>query len=147
MRAIFLISFLFVAFLFSGCKKGTPEITENLLEQYFELNILNNDFIVKYALDTSSNITSQYDGYIFRLFRNTLYDGPMTAVKDGVTYNGTWSSNSDYGKLVITLAHPTDPDIFRFLNRQWRFTRKAIPLMELAPWGSTDPKILHMERQ
>ncbi len=137
---------IFLLVAATGCKKGTPEIAENVLEQYFELNILNNDFIVKYALDTSNNITSQYQGYVFRLYRNTLYDGPMTATKDGITYNGTWSSNEDYGKLVIALTHP-DPTIFRFLNRQWRFTRKAIPLMELAPWGSTDPKVLHMERQ
>ncbi len=122
-------------------------MAENILEQYFELNILNNDFIVKYAMDTSNNLTAQYHGYIFRLYRNTLYDGPMTAVKDGITYNGTWASNEDYGKLVINLSHPTNPNVFRFLNRQWRFTRKALPLMELAPWGSTDPKVLHMERQ
>lgn len=133
-----------------GCKKGTPEIAENILEQYFELNILNNDFIVKYAR-TSNNtvITPQYLGYTFRLFRNTLHDGPMTAVKDGITYSGTWSSNNDYGNLIISLNHPTDPTVFTFLNRQWRFVRKAVPLMELAPWGASgsDSTALHMERQ
>lgn len=132
---------------FTSCKKGTPKITENLLEQYFELNILNNDFIVLLATDSAVDITHQYAGYRFRLHKNTLHDGPMTATKDGNTYHGTWSSNDDYGNLIIQLNHPNDPTFFSFLNRQWRFIRKAIPVMELSPWGSTDPKLLHMERQ
>ena len=48
-------------------------------------------------------------------------------------------------KLVITL--PTTPSIFVFLNREWRFTKKALPEMELAPWGTTEPLVLHMLRQ
>jgi len=69
----------------------------------------------------------------------------LQAIKNGVTYTGTWSSNDDYSKLVITLPNP--PSEFSFLSREWRFTSKNLPTLELAPWGSTDPIVLHMRRQ
>ncbi len=140
-----LISILLLA---NSCKKNaaTDQITQNVLEQYFELNILNRDFIVILATDNGTDLTSQYNGFVFRLFKNTLYDGPMTGIKNGVTYNGTWSCNEDYSKLSININQPAPPASFSFLNRNWKFTRKAVPVMELAPWGTTDPKVLHMER-
>jgi len=140
--AILLASIL----LLSGCgkKDGTPA-QQDLLQQYFETNILNSDFTVNLATDTSVNLTPNYNGYLFRLLKNTLSDGPMTAVKGGVTYTGTWSCNNDYSKLTISL--PSIPAEFIFLNREWKFTKKAVPVMELAPWGSTDPKVLHMQKQ
>ncbi len=144
------ILFFFIAIIESGCKKAAPpqqEVTVNILEQYFDQNILNKDFIVNYAKDQGNDITSQYSGWVFRLLKNTYYDGPMTAVINGVTYTGTWSSNSDYGKLVINITQPTPPAPMIFLNREWRFTEKALPIMKLAPWGSTDDTQLFMERQ
>ncbi len=86
-------------------------------------------------------------GYNFILTKTTsFYDGPMTGTKAGITYSGTWTSNDDYSKLVINLTGTPTPAEFNFINRPWKFTKKAFPIMELSPWGSTDPKILHMER-
>lgn len=131
--------------LLSGCKKLIPaDVQQNLLQQYFETNILDRDFDVHYAYDNGTDLTSQYNGYIFRMSKNTLLDGPMTATKSGITYNGTWSSNDDYSKLTINLSSP--PTEFIFMAREWKFTKKALPIMELAPWGVIDNKILHMER-
>ncbi|MDB5202567.1 MAG: hypothetical protein JWQ27_1976 [Ferruginibacter sp.] len=130
-----------------GCSKtGSNQATENLLQQYFEQNVLNRDFIVSNANDNGTDLTAQYNGYVFRLMKNTYFDGPMTAAKNGVTYTGTWTSNDDYGKLVINITQPSIPAGFTFINREWRFTKKAFPVMELAPWGSTDAKVLHMQR-
>ena len=70
----------------------------------------------------------------------------MTGTKAGVKYTGTWSVNEDFSKLVINIISPSIPIEFIFLNRAWKFTKKALPVMELAPWGSTDPKVLHMRR-
>jgi hypothetical protein len=134
-------------FVLLSCKKTEQVYVNNVLEQYFEQNILNNDFTVSYAYDRGTTLTSQYDGWVFRLLKNTYYDGPMTAVKNGVTYTGTWSSNSDYGKLDIQINQPSVPTECLFLNRSWRFTQKALPTMKLAPWGSTDSIVLHMQRQ
>jgi hypothetical protein len=132
--------------LLSSCKKNpVTAIQEDLLQQYFETNILNRDFTVRLATDGGANLTTQYNGYLFKLVKTTLTDGPMTATKGGAVYTGTWSCNSDYSKLVITL--PNTPAEFGFLNREWRFTKKNVPVMELAPWGSLEPKVLHMERQ
>lgn len=138
-----LISFLLV---FSSCKKTQEVYVANVFEQYFEQNILNKNFIVNYAKDRGTDITTQFAGDTFMLFKNTYYDGPMKAVKNGVTYTGTWSSNSDYGKLVISINQPSPPAEFNFINRDWRFTEKALPVMKLAPWGSTDSTSLYMER-
>lgn len=135
-----------VILISSGCKKTQEKIVSNFLEQYFEDNILNRDYIVNYAKDQGTDISSQFEGYTFKLYKNTYYDGPMTATKDGVTITGTWSCNSDYGKLTISLTQPNPPTEFTFLNREWRFTQKAIPIMKLAPWGSTADTELDMER-
>jgi hypothetical protein len=70
----------------------------------------------------------------------------MTGTKAGVTYSGTWTSNDDYSKLIISLTTPTPPAEFSFINRSWKFTKKAVPVLELAPWGTTEAKVLHMER-
>ncbi len=144
----FLIAVLFaVAILFlQGCGKGESP-TEDLYQKYFEQNVLNSDFVVSLATDNGTNLTSQYSGWVFRLLKNTYYDGPMTAIKNGVTYSGTWSCNQDYGKLTINITMPSIPPEISFLNREWRFTKKDLPTMELAPWGSTAPIVLHMQRQ
>lgn len=144
-RLIIAISILFIIFS-SSCKKTQEVYVATVFEQYFEQNILNKPFKVNYAKDRGSDITSQFAGDTFMLFKNTYYDGPMTAKINGATYTGTWSSNSDYGKLVINITQPSTPAPLIFLNRDWRFTEKALPIMKLAPWGSTDSTSLYMER-
>lgn len=147
----FFIAFICAILLFhSSCSKSNPpEYIANVYEKYFETNILNNDFKVKLAVDNGVDITSQYADYKFRLLKNTYYDGPMTATKTSnpsVVYRGTWSSNADFSKLVISITETTVPLEFNFLNREWKFTKKALPVMEFSPWGTNEPKVLHMER-
>ncbi len=134
-----------VILLLSGCSKATLiEQNQDLLQKSFEENILNRDFIVHLASDNGIDITAQFNGFKFKLTKNTFLDGPMTAINGILTITGTWSSNNDYSKLVINLPSPIPG--FSFLNREWKFTKKAVPIMELSPWGSTEPKVLHMER-
>lgn len=143
----FVIAVLFAAailFLQSCGKSESP--TEDLYQKYFETNVLNSDFVVSLATDNGTDLTAQYNGWVFRLLKNTYYDGPMTAKKNGNTYTGTWSSNQDYGKLIINITLPSVPGEMLFLNREWRFTKKDLPTMELAPWGSAAPVVLHMRR-
>lgn len=143
--ALILLSALMVLTAFNSCSKSAVEAAQtSYAQQQFEDNILNKNFRVHLATDNGTDLTTQYSGYTFVLFKNTYYDGPMTAVKNGTTYNGTWSSNDDYSKLVITF--PSTPAEFVFLNREWKFTKKSLPIMELAPWGNLEPKVLHMER-
>jgi len=145
---LYLCVILFICLSILGCKKKAEEVyVANIFEQYFEQNILNNDFIVSYSKNQGVENTIEFEGYRFRLLKNTYYDGPMTATKNGITYSGTWSSNSDYGKLIININQPSTPAEFIFLNRSWRFTEKALPTMKLAPWGSTDSTALYMQRQ
>ena len=157
MPALFYQKRLLIAILCSvlllaiSCKKTVENKTTDILQQYFEQNILNRDFVVNYAKTSGSDITTQYDGYIFRLEKNTTTnsntDGPMNAKLNGsVVCTGSWSCTEEYGKLGIQLDQPTVPAGFSFLNRNWKFTEKAFPIMKLAPWGSSTPDTLYMER-
>ncbi len=147
---VFSLLCLSVSFYFLSCSKELQNAvngtgTSSALEQYFETNFLNQNFVITLATNYGSDITSAYNGYTFKLLKTDYYNGPFQATKGTVTYTGTWSSNSDYSKLVITL--PTSPSEFVFLTREWRFTKKSPPQLELAPWGTTDPVVLHMLRQ
>lgn len=130
-----------------GCKKVQQALLGTALEQYFEQTILNSDFTIQYAKDRGTDITNQYNGFVFRLLKNTYYDGPMTAVVNGTTYTGTWSCTSDFGKLTIDFEPGNSPPELAFVSRSWRFIQKAIPLMKFGPWGSTEATELHMLRQ
>ena len=147
-RLIVAIAFAAVLLLSSGCKKlAAAAGSRSALESLFEENILNRNFVVHLATDNGTDLTSQFTGYNFILTKTTsYYDGPMTGTKSGVTYTGTWSCNEDFSKLTISLTSPTTPPEFIFINRPWKFTKKAFPIMELAPWGTTEPKVLNMER-
>jgi len=129
-----------------GCKKAKENVSQDILQQYFETNILNRDFKVKLATQNGTDLTSNYTGYVFRLLETTVYNGDMTAIRNDSTYSGTWNTNNDFSKLTINLSIPIIPQSFIFLNRSWRFTKKALPVMELAPWGSSEDIVLHMER-
>ncbi|MBL0355486.1 MAG: hypothetical protein IPP72_00705 [Chitinophagaceae bacterium] len=144
----FIIALLCAAMLLLGsCKKTVEAVSQDTLQKYFEDNILNKEFIVNYALDSTVDKTIEFDGYSFILTKTaSYYDGPMTGTKAGITYSGTWTSNEDYSKLIINLNTPTPPAQFSFINRSWKFTKKSLPIMELSPWGTTDPKVLHMRR-
>lgn len=146
LRNISLLILIF-PFCFLSCLKKealTPN-TGTLLEQYFESGVLNQNFTITLATNNGTDLTSNYSGYTFKLLKTDYYHGPMQATKGTNTYSGTWSSNEDYSKLVITL--PGTPAEFVFLTREWRFTKKELPQLELAPWGNTDPVVLHMLRQ
>ena len=92
--------------LLTSCKKlALLSGDQSTLEKYFAENVLNRNFIVDFASNSGTDITSQYTGYNFVLTKDTsFYNGNMTGTKEGVTYSGTWSSNSDYSKLVINLT-------------------------------------------
>jgi len=145
---LFIAVALASALLLSSCKKlAAASGDRGALEQLFEENFLNRNFVVHFASDNGQDLTSQFGGYTFVLTKTTsFYDGPISASRNGVVYTGTWSSNDDYSKLVISLTKPSTPPEFIFINRAWRFTKKAVPIMELAPWGSSEPKVLHMQR-
>lgn len=136
---------LFSFFLLNTSCKKLKDVNQSVLEKYFESNVINRDFVVTLAKDGNTDHTSDYEEYNFILLKTDFYHGPLKATKGSEVYEGTWSTNEDYSKLVIAL--PASPIEFRFLNRDWRFTKKGVPTLELAPWGSTDPIVLHMTRK
>ena len=141
------VVFFIISFSFVSCVKKDPVApnTGTILEQYFESSVLNQNFIINLATNNGVDLTSNYNGYTFKLLKTDYYHGPLQVIKGANSYSGTWSCNEDYSKLIITL--PSAPSEFVFLTREWRFTKKELPQLELAPWGTTDPVVLHMLRQ
>jgi len=149
LRNYFLL-LLISAFIFTSCSKDLQNAvngtgTSTILEQYFETNVLNQNFTINLATNNGVDLTANYNGYLFKMMKTDFYHGPAQITRGTTVYTGTWSTNTDYSKLVITL--PNTPSEFVFLNREWRFTKKALPQMELAPWGNTELLVLHMLRQ
>ena len=142
-KYLYLVLFLVLGANIS-CKKA-GSLNNPLLEQYFETNVLNRNFTVSLAQDSSADLTSNYSGEVFILLKTDFYHGDLQATKNGIVYTGSWSCNDDYSKLTITLPNP--PSEFVFLTREWRFTSKNLPTMKLAPWGSMAPIALNMYRQ
>lgn len=133
-----------LSLFFVSCKKAEKN-SGSVLEKFFESSVLNQNIIVNFASDSGTDITSNYAGFTFVLLKTDYYHGPLQATKNGTVTTGSWSSNDDYSKLIITL--PPTPSEFVFLSRSWRFTSKSQTLMKLAPWGSTAPLILYMQLQ
>ncbi len=145
MRLVIAIIFALILFLASCVKPPAPDSA--IGQALFTSNILNRNFIIQYASDSGVDITSRYALDTVVLTNDTSYfNGTITCSKAGTPYTGTWSSNSDYSQLNINITTPTPPAEFSFLNISWRFTKKDFPIMQLAPWGSTAPKVLYMER-
>jgi hypothetical protein len=145
MKKIFTFLFLVPIVLTFSCKKSIDSISQSLLEKYFEKYIIGSDFVVTLAKDSTSDITANYKDYKFVLLETDLYHGPLKAVKGNNEYMGTWKTNEDYSKLDISL--PDSIPVFRFLSRSWKFTKKENPTLQLAPWVSSYPIVLHMTRQ
>ncbi|MEO8822021.1 MAG: hypothetical protein ABI366_00505 [Ginsengibacter sp.] len=138
--------FLMASLIFTfSCKKTIDSISNSLQEKYFEKYVIGSDFVVSFAKDSTSDITADYNGYKFILLETDLHHGPLKAIIGSDEYMGTWKTNDDYSKLDISL--PDSIPVFNFLSRSWKFTKKANPTLELAPWGTADPIVLHMTRQ
>jgi hypothetical protein len=90
--------------------------------------------------DNGANETNNYAGYEFTFSPN----GTVTAVKNGISANGTWSTGADENtnqlQLIFGLAALSE------LNENWSFTEKSYSLLKLeyvAPNnGGTDVLIL-----
>jgi hypothetical protein len=139
-----ILFFVLINISLSGCQKE-GDSGGSRLETLFENNVLNRNFIVQLATNNGTDITANYSGYTFVLLKTDFYHGPLEAKKNGIVTTGSWSSNDDYSKLIITL--PETPPEFVFLTRAWRFTAKSASVLKLAPWGSSEALVLHMSRQ
>ena len=145
MKKLFPFIFLASVVFSFACKKTINNISNSLAEKYFEKYVIGNDFVVTLAKDSTTDLTAVYRDYKFILLETDLLHGPLKAVSGNQTYMGSWQTNDDYSKLDISL--PDSIVAFKFLSRSWRFTKKANPTLELAPWGSTAPIVLHMTRK
>src|SRR5207302_8145584 len=89
-----MIVVLLLISIFTGCKKTTTSDPTNLLEQYFDINILGQIFIVNLATDSGTDLTPNYNGYTFKLIKTDYYHGPVEVKFGTSTYAGSWVANS-----------------------------------------------------
>lgn len=143
MSRVKILVIIIAATSFLACKKSADE---SVAEKFFSENVLGRDFVITHAYDEDTDLTSRYSGYIFVLRKGAdFYGGTLIAKKGSITYQGTWATNEQFGKLDILL--PASPLEFGFLTRSWRFTSKSLPILKFAPWGSDARIQLTMERQ
>ena len=133
---------------FSSCKKlELLTGSKSAMEQFFADNVLDKNFVISFASDSTADITNTFSGYTFKFSKTTsFYDGTIVAAKAGATYTGAWITNSDFSKLTINLTTPAIPNELVFLNRAWKFTKKDLDLMILAPWFDDGPKVLRIKK-
>ena len=70
--------------LVASCKKKEEIIAAkayepNTLNQFFETYILNKDIRITVARFEGRDTTAMYGDYVFKLYKNTYYDGPFEA--------------------------------------------------------------------
>jgi hypothetical protein len=124
-----------------GCKKKKQEIIEEkvynptFLNKYFEDNILNRDITVTEARFQGRDTTPMYSGYVFKLLKNTYYDGPFEARHNGNLYTGTWTCNEDYSKLTLDIKQT---GALEWVSISWKFTNKTTTVLEIVPWFTFD---------
>jgi hypothetical protein len=135
---------LFCAIVFTKCTKSDSDTALDPIV-FVDNNFVNKDLSVHLAVDNGTTVTTQYNGYTFRFTKNSATGGTVSVSNTLLNYSGTWSTSTDH--TTITMALPTPPNEFAFLNRQWKFTKYSTPIMELAPNASGDSKVLHFQIQ
>jgi hypothetical protein len=139
-RCILLVCVGFLLCLGLGCKKKKEKIIEKVYEpsflnKYFEENILNRDITITMAKFQGRDTTPMYKGYVFKLLKNTYYDGPFEARLNDSLYTGTWQCNDDYSKLILDIKKN---GALEWVSISWKFINKTTTELELVPWFNTD---------
>lgn len=131
--------YLLLCILFAGaCSKKKIEekaYEPSTLNKVFEDYILNKDITVTQASLDGRDTTPMFSGYVFKLLKNTYYDGPFEARHNGQTYTGTWQSNDDYSKLILNIQ---GTGALQWVSISWKFKSKSANSLELIPWFDTD---------
>lgn len=84
-------------FTLAGCDE--KDVPDNVTEV-----ITGGSWRVGHFMDSSGDETSDFVGYSFKFNEN----GTMTALKNGVITNGTWSRDNSSNKIIINMG-PDDP--------------------------------------
>ncbi len=114
------------------------------MEKIFEAMVLNQPVRIVLAVDSSgNNITPNYQDMVIYLRKDTYYNGPLEILAKGTKYMGTWSSNSDYSRLNLSILGIPE---FAFFDKTWRFTYKSSTLLKIAPVVNPGKKTLHLEK-
>lgn len=76
----YIFSFIIFCLLNISCKK-LYEVNQSVLEKYFESNVIDRNFTVILAKDSTADFTSDYKGYQFILLKTDFYPGPLKGTK------------------------------------------------------------------
>ena len=111
----YLVLFCLLCFVLS-CKKYIQK-----QEQNAAINLITDGtWSVTQFLQSGSNITASFSGYIFQ-FKS---DGSVTGTKNGSFVTGTWAGNIT--NRTITSSFPTGSGILDNLDGVWKITDSSV---------------------
>jgi len=126
------------AMLLTSCSKDPVDNSSTSPgHDYFVNNMLGKDLQVTSAIDNSTDITADFNGYTFHLTDTAALSGTISAANFVRTTIGIWTVDAAYTK--ITFSFPGTIPILNFMTKQWQFTSNTSVTIDLsAANGETD---------
>ncbi len=118
----FLALILIISTAFSGCKKDDHISPSNAI---INTIVIPGDWKVGFFNKNSSDETSRFKEYSFRFNNN----GTISAIKNGTTINGAWSTTKDKDRLKM-IIYFSEPLLDR-LNGDWRVENQTSTTLEM----------------
>ena len=127
-----------IIFSFS-CKKAIEQQQKNII-----INAMTNGrWYVELYKDTTTDVTSEFNGYEFQFYENGNVDGIKSAVTKST---GTWTT--DINSYTITATFPVAADdTLKRLNYTWKITDSYLDYVEAKTATSSGDNILHLRKK
>ncbi len=126
------------ALLLTSCSKDpVNKSSTSPGHDYFVANVLGRDLMVTSAIDNTTDITADFNGYTFHLTDTAALGGTISAANFVRTTIGMWTVDAAYSKITFTF--PSSIPILNFMTKQWQFTSNSAITIDLgAANGETD---------
>jgi hypothetical protein len=135
-KKLLIISLLSSIFALS-CQKYIQQQEQNALVQL----VTSGNWAVTRYIDTGTDITTSFSGYLFHFNTN----GTVTGTKSGVTANGTWSG--DINTKTIFSDFPSAGDPLQKLNHTWKITDSYTDSVAANTAVGSGTNILNLKKQ
>ena len=136
----FLLFFLMIS-ISTGCSKDDNGQTIDTAS--VATNVSSGNWVVHLYTDSGVNETSNYSGWVFVFNAN----GTATTSKAGVSFNGTWSTISDDGKIKFVLVLNTANVQLNELSNDWVVKSSTATFLELEDDNTASAEVLHFQKQ
>ena len=137
MKKTGIILLLLFSILSNSCKKYIQQQEQNALVSI----VTNGVWVVTKYIETGSDITPSFSGYVFQFYTN----GSVTGKNGSVTATGSWSG--DINTKTITSNFPSAGDPLQKLNHTWKITDSYPDSVAANTAVSTGTNVLNLHKQ